>query len=65
MPRPYVTYHTPNVDITDDFIKLLDDKNIQVNYPDPAQFTVPVVANQGASQKATEQKPEEKSAESK
>lgn len=63
LPRPYVTYFTQSVDITDDFIKLLDEKNIQVTYPDPAQFTVPVVANQGASQKPAEQKTEEKPSE--
>lgn len=55
LPRPYVTYHTQTVDITDEFIKLLDAKNIQVTYPDPAQFTIPAVANQGASQTASEQ----------
>ncbi len=63
LPRPYVTYYAESVDITDDFIKLLDEKNIQVTYPDPAQFTIPVVANQGASQQATqteEKKPESK-----
>lgn len=47
LPRPYVTYYTPSVDVTDDFIKLLDGKDIPVAYPDPAQFTVPVVAEQG------------------
>lgn len=52
LPRPYVTYHTQSVDITDEFIRLLDDKNIQVSYPDPAQFTIPVVAAQGAGQPA-------------
>ena len=50
LPRPYVTYHTQHVDITDDFIRMLDDKNIQVAYPDPAQFTIPVVAAQGTGQ---------------
>ena len=49
LPRPYVTYVKPCADITEEFIKLLDDKDIQVNYPDPAQFTVPVVAAQGAT----------------
>ncbi|MBO7244574.1 MAG: OmpH family outer membrane protein [Alphaproteobacteria bacterium] len=65
LPRPYVTYHTENVDITDEFIKLLDGKKIQVSYPDPAQFTVPVVANQGAAQQQSAQKTEEKPTESK
>lgn len=54
LPRPYITYHTQSVDITDEFIKLLDAKNIQVNYPDPAQFTVPAEGNQAA--KAPESK---------
>lgn len=52
LPRPYVTYFAPCVDVTDDFIKLLDGKDIPVAYPDPAQFTVPVVAEQGTPKAA-------------
>lgn len=46
LPRPYVTYFAPCADVTDDFIKLLDGKDIPVTYPDPAQFTIPAVAGQ-------------------
>ncbi len=49
LPRPYVTYFSPTVDVTDDFIKLLDDKDIPVAYPDPAQFTIPATAQQGVA----------------
>ena len=50
LPKPYVTYFAPSVDVTDDFIKLLDKKDIPVAYPDPAQFTIPVTAQQGVAE---------------
>ena len=56
LPRPYVTYVTPAADITDEFIKLLDDKDIQVSYPDPAQFTVPVVTADAVAEKDNQNK---------
>ncbi len=50
LPRPYVTYFAPCADVTADFITLLNNKDLAVTYPDPAQFTVPVATKQGDQQ---------------
>lgn len=39
LPKSVLTYFNPDVDVTADFVKALNAKNITVSYPDPAQFT--------------------------
>lgn len=56
LPRPYVTYFAPCADVTADFITLLNDKDLAVTFPDPAQFTVPAVVEQGTTQEPAQPK---------
>lgn len=39
LPKSVITYNVEAVDVTADFIKMLNKKDVNVVYPDPAQFT--------------------------
>lgn len=44
LPKSLITYNEDSVDVTDEFIRVLNKKGMNVIYPDPAQFTTPVPA---------------------
>lgn len=41
LPKSLITYNEGSVDVTDEFIRVLNKKGLNVVYPDPAQFTTP------------------------